>query len=105
MLLVAAGPGGSLALTGVLDGEKNPPADLVRFVPPAADPFIFICGALCVGVFLAVVAHAGRKAAAVPTWFSVLGYVAAAGMLGAVFVVPIFLLPIWAVAAAYVLPR
>jgi hypothetical protein len=103
MVLIAGAAGGTLAFVVVFEPEKDPPADLIRFVPLFLDSVIRIGGALAVGVFLAVIARAGQKAGVVPPWFSALGYVAAVGMLGAVFVYPFILLPIWALAAAYVL--
>jgi hypothetical protein len=105
MVLVAAAVGGTLAVTVVFEPENNPPADLVRFLPLLSDSVIRIGGALAVAVFLTAISRAGQKVSAVPTWFSVLGYVAAVAMLGAVFVFPIVLLPIWALAAAYVLRK
>jgi hypothetical protein len=105
MVLVAAAVGGTLAVTVVFEPENDPPADLVRFLPLLSDSVIRIGGALAVAVFLTVVSRAGQKVSAVPAWFSVLGYVAAVAMLGAVFVFPIALLPIWALAAAFVLRK
>jgi len=105
MVLVAAAVGGTLAVTVVFEPENNPPADLVRFLPLLSDSVIRIGGALAVAVFLTVISRAGQKVSAVPAWFSGLGYVAAVAMLGAVFVLPIALLPIWALAAAYVLRK
>jgi hypothetical protein len=105
LVFVGAAAGGSLAVTGVTDSEKSPPADLIRFFPPFLDPLILIGGGLAAGVFLAVISRAGQRASAVPTWFSVLGYVAAVAMLGGIFAAPIMLLPVWALAAAFVLRK
>jgi hypothetical protein len=103
MVLIGAAAGGALAFIVVFEPEVNPPADLIRYVPLLLDPVIRIGGGLSVGLFLAVVSRAGHRSGAVPTWFAGLGYLAAVGMLGAVFVYPFILLPIWALAAAFVL--
>jgi len=103
LTMVAAGMFSTLAATVKFGSEDDPPAALVRFIPQMGYPVLLIGGALTVGVFLAVVSRAGQLSGAVPTWFWVLGYVAAVAMLGAVMFLPMVLLPIWAIGAAVVL--
>jgi hypothetical protein len=105
LVVVGAAAGGSLAVTGITDAEKSPSADLIRFFPPLLDPLILIGGGLVAALFLVVISRAGQRANAVPTWFPILGYVAAVAMLGGIFAAPIMLLPVWALAAAFVLRK
>ncbi len=86
------------------DGD-DPRADLVRFVPQLGLPILLIGGALSAAVFLVVISRAGQRSATIPAWFAILGYAAAVAMLGGVFFVPKILLPIWSIAAAFVLAR
>lgn len=103
MLLVAGVIFASLAGAVTFGSEKDPSADLIRFIPQTGFGILLIAGALSVGLFLVVVSRAGQTSGSVPTWFWVLGYVAAVGMLVGVWFVPMILLPIWAIAAAFVL--
>lgn len=105
LVIVAAGAGGTLAFTVVFEPEHAPASDLIRFVPLLADPIMLVGAALSVGIFLAVVSRAGQKSASVPTWFTALGFVTAVAMPFALFAVPYFLLPIWALGAAYVMRK
>jgi hypothetical protein len=102
MVFVSAGAFGALAGADVFGDEKNPSVDLVRFIPQLGFPIVLVAGALSAAAFLVVVSRAGQNASAVPSWFSVLGYLTAVAMLGGVFFLPMLMLPIWAVAGAYV---
>jgi hypothetical protein len=102
MTLVAGVVFASLAGAVELGGEDDPPADLVRFIPQIGYGIVLIAGALSAALFLVVVSRAGQAASAVPTWFWVLGYIAAVAMLAGVIFVPMILLPIWAIASAFV---
>jgi hypothetical protein len=95
----------TLALTAVFGNEKDPSADLIRFLPQLGYPMLLIAGGLSVGVFLAVVSRAGQRSATLPKWHVIIGYVAAVAMLVAPLFVPMVLIPIWAIASAVALRR
>lgn len=103
LTMVAAALFSTLAATVKFGSEDVPPAALVRFIPQMGYPVILIGGALTVGLFLAVVSRAGQVCGAVPAWFWVLGYVAAVAMLGGVMFLPMLLLPVWSIGAAFAL--
>lgn len=102
MVLVAGIVIGSLAAAVTFGDDVDPSADLIRFVPQIGYGVVLLAGALCASLFLAIVSRAGQTTGAVPKWFSILGYVAAVAMLGGVVFLPMAALPIWAIAAAFV---
>jgi hypothetical protein len=102
-LMISGALFGALA-GGVTFGDLDDPSvELIKFIPQIGFPVLLVSGALSVAVFFVIVSRAGQVAAALPTWFSVLGYVAAVAMLAAVFFIPMLLVPIWAIASAFVL--
>ena len=103
MVLVAAAAFASLAGGVAFGSLDDPSADLIRFVPQIGFGALLIAGALSVSLFLAIVSRAGQTTGAVPKWFWILGYVAAVAMLAGVMFLPMPTLPIWAIAAAFVL--
>jgi uncharacterized membrane protein len=105
MVLVSGMFFASLAAAVSFGGEDDPPADLIRFVPQIGYAILLAAGALCAGLFLALVSRAGQRSATVPQWFWVLGYVATVAMLAGVIFVPMVLLPIWAISAGLMLRR
>lgn len=105
MVLVSGMLFAGLAAAVSFGAEEDPPAELIRFVPQIGYAMVLAAGALCAGLFLALVSRAGQRAAAVPQWFWILGYVAAVAMLAGVVFLPMVLLPIWAISAGVVLRR
>jgi hypothetical protein len=105
MVLVSGMLFASLAAAVSFGAEEDPPVDLIRYVPQVGLVMLLIAAALCAGLFLVLVSRAGQRAAAVPQWFWILGYVAAVAMVAGVVFVPMVLLPIWAISAGVVLRR
>ena len=91
------------ALAGAVEfgGEDAPPVEFIRYIPQIGYGIILIAGALTVAVFLVIVSRAGQTGGALAQWFCILGYVAAVAMLVGVLFIPMLLLPIWAIAAAF----
>jgi hypothetical protein len=91
----------SMSAAVSLGGEDTPPVELIRFIPQIGFGMVLLAGALSVAVFLVIVSRAGQTGGAIAKWFAILGYVAAVAMLAGVLFVPMILLPIWAIAAAF----
>jgi hypothetical protein len=64
-----------------------------------------IPGALLLGAGVAAFAFANRRAGVLPSWVSIIGYVAAALQLAAIIWIPFFAIPLWVIIAAATMRR
>jgi hypothetical protein len=62
-------------------------------------------GALLLGAGVATFAFANRRAGVLPSWVSIVGYVAAALQLAAIIWIPFFAIPLWVIIAAAAMRR
>lgn len=80
-------------------------AGAVRFINSVGFVTLLIVGALGIALFLGLLARAGSRSGALPTWFVVLSCLTVVAMVFAPIYFPIVLLLFWALGAAVVLAK
>lgn len=87
------------------DDRRTPPSDIEVFAQlnSLGLVLVFLAMTLAVGAVIAIVSVSLRHS--IPRWFAIFGYVVAATQPAALLVIPVLLIPIWAVTAGVVFLR
>ena len=96
----------SLALGDLFDQEgRQLEGPEVSILPQLGYVLLFLYGGFAAAFTVATTSLAALRSGLFPTWLAWLGFAAAALLLFAIAIVPIFALSIWALAASFVLFR